>query len=352
VSVTVEVLTKVRMLAIEAASVVSGAINGYGHLILTKHDGSTIDAGSALPLMPAATESAQGAVELATNAEVITGTNSTAAVTPASLALGITEAKLAALAVTTDKIADDAVTTDKIADASLASGLIGIPGEIRMWAGLTAPTGWLLCDGSSLLRTTYSTLYDVIAPSLGAVTISIASPGVITSNTHGLVVGEQVFLTTTGALPTGLSANTRYYVVSSATNTITVSTTLGGTAINTSGSQSGTHTLRRCPHGIADSTHFNAPNFKGKTAVGYSSAETDFNYVGKSGGEKTHTLTTAEIPSHSHAMTMIYGTGWAGVVPLGASSGTTYSGNTSNTGDGGSHNNLQPYLSVNYIIKY
>jgi microcystin-dependent protein len=362
VSVTVEVLTKVRMLAIEAASVVSGAINGYGHLILTKHDGSTVDAGSALPLMPAATESAQGAVELATNAEVIAGANSTAAVTPASLALGITEAKLAALAVTegkigslavtTGKIADDAVTTDKIADASLASGLIGIPGEIRMWGGLTAPTGWLLCDGSSLSRTTYSTLYDVIAPSLGSVTISIASPGVITSNAHGLVVGEQVFLTTTGALPTGLSANTRYYVVSSATNTITVSATLGGTAINTSGSQSGTHTLRRCPHGIADSTHFNAPNFKGKTAVGYSSAETDFNYVGKSGGEKTHTLTTAEIPSHAHTMTMIYGTGWSGVIPLGASSGTTYSGNTGNTGDGGSHNNIQPYLSVNYIIKY
>jgi microcystin-dependent protein len=352
VSVTVEVLTKVRMLAIEAASVVSGAINGYGHLILTKHDGTTIDAGSALPLMPAATESAQGAVELATNAEVITGTNSTAAVTPASLALGITEAKLAALAVTTGKLADDAVTTDKIADASLASGLIGIPGEIRMWGGLTAPTGWLLCDGSSLSRTAYSTLYGVIAPSLGTVTISIASPGVITSNAHGLVVGEQVFLTTTGALPTGLSADTRYYVVSSATDTITISATLGGTAINTSGSQSGTHTLRRCPHGIADSTHFNAPNFKGKTAVGYSSSETDFNYVGKTGGEKTHTLTTDEIPAHAHSITMIYGTGWSGVIPLGASSGTTYSGNTANTGGGGSHNNLQPYLSVNYIIKY
>jgi hypothetical protein len=34
-----------RMLAIEAASIVSGTVNGSGHLILTKHDGSTIDAG-------------------------------------------------------------------------------------------------------------------------------------------------------------------------------------------------------------------------------------------------------------------------------------------------------------------
>ncbi len=38
-------LTAPRMIAIEAASVVSGAVDGSGHLILTKHDGSTIDAG-------------------------------------------------------------------------------------------------------------------------------------------------------------------------------------------------------------------------------------------------------------------------------------------------------------------
>lgn len=38
-------LNATRMLAIEAASVVSGTVNGAGHLILTKHDGSTIDAG-------------------------------------------------------------------------------------------------------------------------------------------------------------------------------------------------------------------------------------------------------------------------------------------------------------------
>jgi len=44
-SSTVRVLTAARMLAIEAASVISGAVNGSGHLILTKHDGSTIDAG-------------------------------------------------------------------------------------------------------------------------------------------------------------------------------------------------------------------------------------------------------------------------------------------------------------------
>lgn len=38
-------LTADRMLAIEAASIVGGVVDGSGHLILTRHDGSTIDAG-------------------------------------------------------------------------------------------------------------------------------------------------------------------------------------------------------------------------------------------------------------------------------------------------------------------
>ena len=49
---TVTGLTADRMMAIEASSVVGGSINGSGHLILTKHDGSTIDAGNALVAVP------------------------------------------------------------------------------------------------------------------------------------------------------------------------------------------------------------------------------------------------------------------------------------------------------------
>lgn len=52
----VDGLTKARMLALEAANVVGGTVNGSGHLILTKHDGSTIDAGSVIgPTGPAPT---------------------------------------------------------------------------------------------------------------------------------------------------------------------------------------------------------------------------------------------------------------------------------------------------------
>lgn len=79
--------------------------------------------------------------------------------------------------------------------------------------------------------------------SLGTATITIASPGVVTRVAHGLENGDRVTLTTTGALPTGLSASTIYYVVNKTTDDFQLATSSGGTAINTSGSQSGTHTL-------------------------------------------------------------------------------------------------------------
>ena len=74
-------------------------------------------------------------------------------------------------------------------------------------------------------------------------TVTTASPAVITKNNHGFVAGDQVLFTTTGALPTGLTKYTRYYVLSTGltTNSFRVSTTSGGSAVNTSGSQSGTH---------------------------------------------------------------------------------------------------------------
>jgi hypothetical protein len=87
--------------------------------------------------------------------------------------------------------------------------------------------------------------------------VTIASPAVITKNNHGFVAGDQVIFTTTGALPTGLTKYRRYYVLSTGltTNSFSVSTTSGGTAVNTSGSQSGTHFIANtfaCRNGSAN----------------------------------------------------------------------------------------------------
>jgi hypothetical protein len=80
---------------------------------------------------------------------------------------------------------------------------------------------------------------------IGTATMTIASPAVITRSSHGLTNGSLVYFTTTGALPTGLLPNVNYFVINSATNTFNLSLTLSGSAINTSGTQSGTHTLFR-----------------------------------------------------------------------------------------------------------
>ncbi len=86
---TVTGLTADRMLAIEAASVVSGEIDDDGHLILTTHGGDEIDAGSALPALPISDDTTQGIVELATDAEAITGSDTTRAVTPHALTAAV-----------------------------------------------------------------------------------------------------------------------------------------------------------------------------------------------------------------------------------------------------------------------
>lgn len=80
------------------------------------------------------------------------------------------------------------------------------------------------------------------APKSSTVTITIAIPGVVSWAAHGLVAGTPVAFSTTGALPTGLAANTTYYVLAPNTNDFTVAATVGGAAITTTGSQSGVHT--------------------------------------------------------------------------------------------------------------
>lgn len=72
-------------------------------------------------------------------------------------------------------------------------------------------------------------------------TVTIAAPGVITAIAHGLTWKDQVLFATTGALPTGISADTYYYVIPLTDDTFSVTATSTGTAITTSGTQSGIH---------------------------------------------------------------------------------------------------------------
>ena len=76
------------------------------------------------------------------------------------------------------------------------------------------------------------------------ITVTVASPAVVSWTAHRLVAGQPIVFTTTGALPTGITAGTTYYVIAAgiATDTFRFSATLAGAAVNTSGTQSGVHT--------------------------------------------------------------------------------------------------------------
>ena len=91
---------------------------------------------------------------------------------------------------------------------------------------------------------------------------------------------------------------------------------------------------------------------QGKTLVGVNASETEFNTVEKTGGEKTHKLTTSEMPSHNHTAYCYTSDHEANA--YGLQGGAAFrnrvmvsgSHTTSSSGGGGAHNNLQPYITV------
>lgn len=106
-------------------------------------------------------------------------------------------------------------------------------------------------------------------------------------------------------------------------------------------------------HGAGDgSTTFNVYNHKGRVAVGFDASQSEFDTIGETGGEKTHVLTVAEMPAHTHTTDINFN-----LINSRANGSETYnvdsaaSSPTGSTGGGGAHNNLQPYVTSRFIIK-
>ena len=78
----------------------------------------------------------------------------------------------------------------------------------------------------------------------------------------------------------------------------------------------------------------------GKTIVGIDTTQTEFDTIGETGGEKTHTLTVQEMPKHSHGIFYTDTGGYGSVARVNASGSQTP---TTETGGSQAHNNLQPY---------
>ena len=77
----------------------------------------------------------------------------------------VTSAKLADGAVITSKIADGNVTVAKLVAAAQQS--LTPVASVLPYAGTTAPTGWLFCDGAAVNRTIYTTLFGIIGTTYG-----------------------------------------------------------------------------------------------------------------------------------------------------------------------------------------
>jgi microcystin-dependent protein len=118
--------------------------------------------------------------------------------------------------------------------------------------------------------------------------------------------------------------------------------------------------------GGSSNSDFSIPNLDGRVIVG---GGTTYTSIGAIGGEKEHTLTTDELPAHTHiggkhahgvniigaASKDNYGSNAGGVTTATYAAMSTRSGGdvpTSSVGSSTAHNNMQPYMVLNYIIKY
>lgn len=220
--------------------------------------------------------------------------------------LGITSAKLADNAVIESKIADNAVTASKIApNAAMPIG------GVLPYAGATSPTGWLLCSGQTIgdvgsgadfASADYETLFNLIKSYYG------------NAGTEVWADGDTVLLPD-----------------------------LQGRVIAGKDDMSGTSANR-----LTDQT-----------------GGLNGDVLGDTGGSETHQLTTAQMPSHQHKTDGTEGSDMH-PVRIGADSfidatseyadadDANYKtgSETGATGNDQAHNNVQPTIILNYIIKY
>ena len=98
---------------------------------------------------------------------------------------------------------------------------------------------------------------------VATVTISAASPGVITLASHGFAANDPVvFSNSGGALPAAITAGTTYFVKTVLTaNTFTISATAGGTAINTASIGTGTHSVTWTYSALSSSSQWQFAQF-------------------------------------------------------------------------------------------
>lgn len=245
----------------------------------------------------------------------------------------------------------------------------GIPiGAVMPYAGYEAPSGYDWCAGQDKTCTTNQELLRILGGVYGIQVTGTnfmsgtSGSSTLTASSSAPALGTWILLSSANTIfnftiPAGMSNRnqTPLYVLTRPTSTtFTVSLTAGGSALVCSATGNG---------GVPAIT-FNLPDLRGRIIGGrdnmdvsaasrLTNAATGFGVsaenLGAAGGSQSHTLTITEMPSHAHSIP-----GGQGTVTRGTGASNTASlanGNSAAQGGGGAHNNVQPTLILNYIIR-
>jgi microcystin-dependent protein len=243
-------------------------------------------------------------------------------------------------------IADSAVTLAKLASA-LQAYLVPV-GSISAYAGVTAPTGWLLCDGTS------TSGYTALAALVGATTPDMRGRFPIGDNATLTLLGTGGSTTISEAnLPVHRHANTASAATSVTVNsggahTPTASSVSAGSHSHTGTVDSnGSHVhLLNATFVTGSHNHDLLHDYLATGTAGASILGSGLDNAVQSGGSHDHTFTTGDAGSHSHTITVDAVAAHTHT----ASGSTTVTMSNADTGSGTAY--FQPYLVVNYIIKH
>jgi microcystin-dependent protein len=185
-------------------------------------------------------------------------------------------------------------------------------GSILQTARSTAPTGWLLCQGQAISRTTYSVLYSAIGTVYGS------GDGTTTFNIPNLQ----------GKVPVGKDSGT--FVILGATG--------GAETVTLTEAQIPSHTHIQNSHNHTQDAHTHSNTLQVKANVGdLANGQTNLDDFPGSMGPISATNQTVG--------------GMTGSITANTATNQATTATNQNTGGGGSHTNLQPYIVLNYMIK-
>jgi microcystin-dependent protein len=213
-----------------------------------------------------------------------------------------------------------------------ADGALQTPtGLINPYAGLTAPTGWLICNGASVSRTTYASLFSVI------------------STTYGVGDGSTTFTLPNlkGRMPVGLdSTQTEFDAMGETGGVKSVTLTEAQMPLHSHTTPAHTHTTPNHTHSVTLGTHAHENYTTANPGSGGTGTRVDYDY--DASGAWPYPQNTYNNYTNNSVSINSSGAGTSG-----SSSGTTgsSSGTSGSTGGTTSVSVLQPFVVVNYIIK-